>query len=54
MGLAAMNKWRYGPALATTRAAAVGFQRAVMFEYALICAVLIATAIMTTFFSPEH
>lgn len=53
MGLAALNKWRYGPALAAARGATVAFQRTVMAEYALICAVLIATATMTTLFSPE-
>jgi putative copper export protein len=54
MGLAALNKWRYAPALATTPRAAIAFQRAVAAEYLLICVVLSATAIMTTFFSPEH
>lgn len=54
MGLAALNKWRYGPALATTPAAAVVFRRSVMLEYGLICGVLVVTAIMTTFFSPEQ
>ncbi|MGH8239608.1 MAG: CopD family protein [Steroidobacteraceae bacterium] len=54
MGLAALNKWRYGPALATTPAAGVAFRRSVAVEYGLICAVLAATAIMTTFFSPEQ
>jgi copper resistance protein D len=54
MGLASLNKWRYGPALATTSGAAVAFRRTVAAEYALICVVLIATAVMTTFFSPSH
>jgi copper resistance protein D len=54
MGLAALNKWRYGPALATTPCAAVAFRRSVAVEYGLICTVLAATAIMTTFFSPEQ
>lgn len=53
MGLAALNKWRYGPTLATTPGATVAFQRAVAAEYALICGVLAATAVMTAFFSPE-
>lgn len=52
MGLAALNKWRYGPALAQGNATAA-FQRAVVIEYVLICAVLMTTAVMTTLFSPE-
>jgi putative copper resistance protein D len=52
MVLAALNKWRYAPVLARP-SAAVSFQRSVATEYALICMVLTATAIMTTFFSPE-
>jgi putative copper export protein len=52
MGLAALNKWRYGPALAQGNATAA-FQRTVAVEYLLICAVLITTAVMTTLFSPE-
>lgn len=52
MVLAALNKWRYGPVLARP-SVAVAFQRTVTTEYVLICAVLTATAIMTTFFSPE-
>lgn len=54
MALAGLNKWRYGPTIATTPGAIASFQRTVVAEYALICVVLIATAIMTTFFSPEH
>lgn len=54
MGLASLNKWRYGPALAKTSDAAVAFQRAVAAEYLLICGVLVMTAVMTTFFSPSH
>ena len=53
MGLAALNKYRYAPALATA-AGGAAFRRAVATEYLLICAVLAATAVMTTFFSPEH
>jgi len=53
MGLAALNKYRYAPALATA-AGGAAFRRAVVTEYLLICAVLAATAVMTTFFSPEH
>jgi putative copper export protein len=54
MALAALNKWRYGPALSVSRDATAAFQRTVGIEYALICTVLIVTAVMTTFFSPEH
>ena len=53
MGLAALNKHRYAPAIATV-AGGAAFRRAVAAEYLLICAVLSATAVMTTFFSPEH
>jgi putative copper export protein len=53
MALAALNKWRYGPALAEGSAAAAEFQRTVAIEYALICVVLMTTAVMTTLFSPE-
>jgi putative copper resistance protein D len=52
MVLAALNKWRYVPVLARP-SAALAFQRTVAAEYVLICLVLTATAIMTTFFSPE-
>jgi putative copper export protein len=54
MVFAAMNKWRYGPAIANDGAGVSAFQRTVAIEYVLICAVLAATAIMTTFFSPSH
>lgn len=53
MLLAALNKWRYGPALAEGNEATAAFQRAVAVEYVLICAVLMVTAVMTTLFSPE-
>jgi len=52
MVLAALNKWRYAPVLARP-SRAIAFQRTVTIEYVLICIVLAATAIMTTFFSPE-
>lgn len=54
MSLAALNKWRYGAAIATAPHAAISFRRTVAAEYLLICAVLSATAVMTTFFSPEQ
>lgn len=52
MVLAALNRWRYAPVLSRS-SVAVAFQRTVAAEYVLICIVLTATAIMTTFFSPE-
>jgi putative copper export protein len=51
MGLAALNKWRYGPACAAGEARA--FRRTVIVEYVLVCLVLAVTATMTTFYSPE-
>jgi copper resistance protein D len=54
MGLAAANKWRFGPALAAgTTEGGRGFRGAVATEYVLIVAVLTITAVMTSFFSPE-
>jgi putative copper resistance protein D len=53
MGLAALNRWRYRPTLAGAPRSTTSFQIIVTSEYVLICAVLSATAIMTTFFSPE-
>lgn len=54
MALAALNKWRYGPAIANAGAGVAAFQRTVAVEYVLISAILAATAVMTTFFSPSH
>jgi putative copper export protein len=51
MAMAFMNKYLFGPAC--TEGNTVAFKRTVVIEYALICAVLAATAVMTTFFSPE-
>jgi len=55
MVLAALNRWRYGPALAGTGAhdALIHLRRTVAIEYVLIIAVLGVTAVMTLFFSPE-
>lgn len=54
MGLAALNKWRFGPAISRgDPLAAVGFRRSLAAEYVLIFGVLSITAVMTTFFSPE-
>lgn len=54
MGLAAANKWRFGPDLVRGPAeSGRWFRRSVAAEYLLIAAVLAITAVMTTFFSPE-
>lgn len=53
MGLAVLNKWRLGPALANGDSGAlVAFERSVVAEFVLICLVLSMTAVMTTFHSP--
>jgi putative copper resistance protein D len=52
MGLAAANKWRFGPALVHGQSG-LWFRRSVAAEYMLIAAVLTITAVMTSFFSPE-
>jgi putative copper resistance protein D len=55
MALAAQNKWRFGPRLlAGDAGAAAALQRAVAAEWLLIGAVLIATAVMTSVYAPEH
>jgi putative copper export protein len=54
MGLAAFNKWRFGPALGSADLSAGRlFRRMVIVEYGLIVVVLCVTAVMTTYFSPE-
>jgi putative copper resistance protein D len=54
MLLAALNKWRLGPALARNDGrAGLAFRRSVVAEYLLIGAVLSVTAALTTFYSPE-
>ena len=54
MVFAALNRWRFAPAIAVAGpAAASRFRRSVLAEYVLICAVFAVTAVMTTFFSPE-
>ncbi|HEX2494447.1 MAG TPA: CopD family protein [Steroidobacter sp.] len=52
MPFAALNKWVYGPALASSAPRPAAFRRTIVIECALICAVLAVTAVMTTFFSP--
>lgn len=52
--LAALNKWRFGPALGgSDLSAGRTFRRMVIAEYVIIVIVLSVTAVMTTFFSPE-
>jgi putative copper resistance protein D len=54
MGFAALNKWRFGPAIAAGEPrASTGFRRSVLAEYILACGVLAVTAVMTSLFSPE-
>jgi putative copper export protein len=54
MLFAALNKWRFGPALRSgERAAGQRFRYALAAEYGLIVAILGVTAVMTTFYSPE-
>jgi putative copper export protein len=51
---AALNKWRFGPAIAHgDLRAARRFRVCVVSEYAIIAAVLAVTAVLTTFFSPD-
>lgn len=54
IGLAALNKWRFGPRIASgSEAAGTAFRRGVAVEWALIAGVLTLTAAMTTLFSPD-
>jgi putative copper export protein len=54
MVLAALNRWRYGPALASVRnGAADAFCRTLQLEYFLLAGILLVTATLTTLFSPE-
>jgi len=53
MGLAALNKWRFSPAIAAGRGASlISFRRSVAVEWCLIVSVLTLTALMTSLFSP--
>jgi putative copper resistance protein D len=55
MLLAAYNKWRFGPRLLVGEVgAAAGLQRAITAEWLIIAAVLVATAVMTSLYAPEH
>jgi len=54
MGLAALNKWRLGPAVASgDMRVAVAFRRSLKAEYLLIVGVLSVTAALTSFYSPD-
>jgi putative copper export protein len=54
LGLGALNKWRFGPAIGGgDLQAGRRFRIVLIVEYVLIAAVLSVTAVMTTFFSPE-
>ena len=55
MGFAALNKTRFGPAVAAGDQRAVHFlQRSVALEAALLVLIFGTTAAMTTLYSPEH
>jgi putative copper resistance protein D len=52
--LASYNRWKYVPAMiAGSRTAAIALRRSIGWEMALIIAVLAATSVLTTFFSPQ-
>ncbi|HVO48899.1 MAG TPA: CopD family protein [Steroidobacteraceae bacterium] len=54
MGMAALNRWRFAPGIASGAATAMrSFRRTVVAEWLLIATVLLLTAILTTFYSPE-
>ncbi len=54
MGLAALNKLRLGPAVASGDGrAAAAFRRSLEAEYVLIAGVLSVTAVLTSFYSPD-
>jgi putative copper export protein len=55
MALAAQNKWRLGPRLlAGDSGAVLALRRTIKAEWLLIAAVLVATAVMTSLYAPEH
>jgi putative copper resistance protein D len=54
LALASLNKWRLTPALASGEASALRkLERNIHIEYWLIALVLVGTAFLTTFWSPE-
>jgi putative copper resistance protein D len=55
MGLAALNKWRFGPAIGRGDATAVAaFRRTIAAEWLLILGVVAVTATMTALFDVRH
>ncbi len=55
MGLAAMNKWRFGPAIAQGDArAGRAFRAALALEAVLLATAFSATAALTLLYSPDH
>lgn len=54
LGIGALNRWLLGPAVAmAAEGASRAFRHSLAAEYALIAGVLMATAILTSFFSPD-
>ena len=54
LGLAALNRWRWVPALADSQSGSrAAPRRSIAAEYLLIVAVLAVTATLTTFYSPD-
>ena len=54
MPLAALNRWRFGPALRRGElAAGRRFRYTVVMEFALLATILCVTAVMTTLYSPD-
>ncbi len=55
MGLAALNKWRLGPAIEQGNMNVLShFRRSIAAEWCLIVCVLLVTTVMTGLFSPTH
>jgi putative copper export protein len=55
IGLAALNRQRFGPAIAAARHAALaGFKRVVKAEWVLLAGVVIVSALMTELLAPEN
>lgn len=55
MGLAALNRWRWVPALTAEQAPSrVALRQSIALEYLLVLTVLTVAAVLTTFYSPEH
>ena len=55
LALAALNRWRFMPALESGPTAARGaLRRSIITEYLLLVGVLAITAVLTSLYSPEH